>query len=129
VRELLAEGYRGAVIRVALLSHHYRSVLPFTEKSLGEARDKVDAFLGFYEYLEDEAERSRESAGRTEEEAWIAETDAAFDAALENDLDYPTALKAVVGVIDRLEPRDVGSPTRARDAMERWDEVLGILRI
>ncbi len=129
VRELLAEGFRGSVIRVALLSAHYRAVLPFGEECLDDAREKVDAFLGFYQYLEDEAERSRQPLSATTAAPWIAATDAAFKAALDNDLDYPTALKAVTDVIDRLEPSDVGNPVKARDAMERWDEVLGILRI
>lgn len=129
VRELLAEGFRGSVIRVALLSRHYREILSFSEQCLSEAREKVDAFLGFYQYLEEEAESSPEPEEGTEEAPWIAETDAEVDAALENDLDYPKALAAVVAVIDRLEPPEVGNPARARDAMERWDEVLGIIRI
>ncbi len=129
VRELLAERFRGSVVRVALLSEHYRAVLSFSEDCLNAAHEKVDAFLGFYQYLEDEAESWQEPNGGSEEATWIAETDAAFNAALDNDLDYPAALKVVIDVIDRLEPREVGNPAQARDAIERWDEVLGILRI
>ncbi len=128
VRELLAAGFRGSVIRVALLSRHYREILPFREACLEEAREKVDAFLSFYEYLADEAKSSNRQNGDADL-PWITETDATFQAAIENDLDYPTALQAVVDVIDRLEPAEVGDPSSARDAVERWDEVLGILRI
>ena len=66
--------------------------VPVVEK----AREKVDAFLGFYQYLEDEAESWREPSGGAAPAAWIAATDAAFKAALDSDLDYPAALKAVI---------------------------------
>ena len=60
-----------------------------------EAREKVDAFLGFYEYLADEAKRSNRQNGDADL-PWHTETDATCGAAIENDLDFPTALQAVV---------------------------------
>jgi len=39
---LLAEGHRGEVLRLALLSAHYRSPLPWTQQRIGEAQQKFD---------------------------------------------------------------------------------------
>ena len=45
VRELLEAGFRGIVLRVAILSSHYRSELNFDESTLDWARESVNLLL------------------------------------------------------------------------------------
>jgi cysteinyl-tRNA synthetase len=125
VRELLESGIRGTVVRVALLSKHYRDNLDFGEAALDRASDVVNVILGFREHL------AGLPAGANEADApaaqWIADTDAAFGAALDDDLDYWKAISSVAGAISGLEAETVGSPAQALDALGDWDRVLGIL--
>ena len=58
---------------------------------------------------------------------WITDTDAAFTAALDEDLDYWKAISVVVKALSSLEAETVGSPAQALDALGDWDRVLGIL--
>jgi cysteinyl-tRNA synthetase len=46
VRQLLEEGWRGEVIRLALLSAHYRQPLDFTRDKLTEAKTQLDRMYG-----------------------------------------------------------------------------------
>ena len=44
VDRLLADGHRGEVLRLALLSAHYRSPLPWTESLLAQSKAKLDSW-------------------------------------------------------------------------------------
>lgn len=125
VHELIHDGFRGAVVRLVLLSAPYGSVLDVNESSFDTAREQANAFIGFHEYLVEEAQGNPADAD-SETANWIRETDAAFVSALDDDLNYPAALSAVVDTINRLEPDHVGPPAQALAAVERWDSVLGL---
>lgn len=125
VRELLASGFRGSVLRVALLGAPYREQLDFGEGLLEQARNRVNAVLGFHEYVRGEAGTA--VPGENPPPRWIEETEERFRAALDNDLDYSAALDALTEQVDRLEPGAIGEPAQALKALERWDQVLGIL--
>lgn len=129
VRGLLEDGFRGSVVRAALLSSHYREALDFREETIDRARAAVDQVLGFHNHLCEQsaaraAEERREAATAA---AWINETGERVQRALDDDLDYWGALGAVVETVDRLEPEDVGDPRQALEALESWDRVLGLL--
>ncbi|WP_118857605.1 cysteine--tRNA ligase [Sphingomonas mesophila] len=79
--ELLAAGHKGEVLRLALLSAHYRQPLPWTEALVMQSRAVLD---GLYR-----------KAGDAEPGA----VDAAFVAALGDDLNTPLALSRL-GQID-----------------------------
>lgn len=125
VHELLEAGFRGAVIRVALLSVHYSEPLEFSEERADDAREKVNSVLGFHEYLVDEAGDGTEDPAAVE--SWITEADEAFNSAIDANLDYPAGLKVVTDLTERLEPEDIQNPGNALAALRRWDAVLGIL--
>jgi cysteinyl-tRNA synthetase len=72
--ELLAQGYRGETLRLALLSAHYRQPLPWTEALVAQAKATLD---GLYR-----------KAGDSE----AAEVDAGVLDALRDDLNTPLAL-------------------------------------
>ena len=127
VRELLQSGFRGAVIRTALLSSHYREALDFGEQALDRAREAVNTLLGFREHLLYSSSRARLGIASHDAADWTTKTDLRFRAALDDDLDWWGALSAVVETIDGLEPDDVGSPIDALRALQDWNHVLGIL--
>lgn len=134
VHKLLEAGFRGSVIRVALLSGPYRQPLQFGEEAMAAARGKVNLFLAFREHLETlvppagsavtevEADCTPESCA-----AWIQATESRFRAALDDDLGYGAALDAVVAGLQTLGPTTIGDPSQALEALRRWDMVLGIV--
>ena len=124
VRELLESGIRGNVVRVALLSEHYREPLDFGEAALDRASEAVNLLLGFRDHLRSLPEADAADDGPAAQ--WIVDTDAALTAALDEDLDYWKAITAVVEAVGALEAETVGSPARALDALGDWDRVLGI---
>jgi cysteinyl-tRNA synthetase len=72
--ELLAQGHRGATLRLALLSAHYRRPLPWTESLIAQAKATLD---GLY---------------RKAGDAELGEVDAGVLDALRDDLNTPLAL-------------------------------------
>jgi len=130
-RQMLDAGFRGSVIRVALLAKHYREPLDFGEAAMDAARPLVNNYLAFHEHLISAASEAGSGAApkapAAKPAAWIEETDKAFRAALDDDLDYPKALGVILDRIDTLEPDEVGNPNQALEALLRWDRVVGIL--
>jgi len=129
VRQLLDSGFRGEVIRAALLSAAYRSALDFGETALDEARERVNTIGGFHAHLATLCGRTASWPASAERDpaGWIHETNEAFRAHLDDDLGYGAALGAVAGAIEKLEPSGVGDPAQALAALARWDRVLGVL--
>jgi cysteinyl-tRNA synthetase len=127
VRELLESGFRGVVLRVALLSEPYREVLDFSEPLRERARECVDRILDFHTYLTDQLGTQSPAQDATDRPEWVQQTDARFDAALDDDLQYGVALSAVADGIGSLTPETLKSSEQALAALKRWDQVLGIL--
>jgi cysteinyl-tRNA synthetase len=128
VRELLQAGFRGVVLRVALLSAPYRDPLDFGEAVRARAREQVDCLLSFHEHLRSSAENATTDDAPLESPApWIGEAEADFRAALDDDLDFPRALALLTNHIQKLAPESIGDPRQALEALRRWDRVLGIL--
>jgi cysteinyl-tRNA synthetase len=81
VRELLDQGIPGEVLRLVLLSAHYRQPLDFTEQAVGQAKQQLDRFYG--------ALRSVAAAGIP---LAAGETPPQVLDALDDDLNTPLAL-------------------------------------
>lgn len=126
VRELLRSGVRGRVIRVALLWVHYREELEFGETLIGDAACAVNDLVALDDHLR-RAEESRDTAPREPRPAWIEETDRRFRAALDADLDYGAAIRAVLDTVRSTDPASIGDPRELRSALREWDRVLGVL--
>ncbi len=125
VHELLESGFRGNVIRVTLLSSHYRDVLDFSEATLDRARHAVNTVLGFREQMLYGRSRTEPDDGGAPD--WIRETSERVQAAFDDDLDYWGALSAVVDAVEKLDASSAGNPHTALEALGDWDRVLGIL--
>jgi cysteinyl-tRNA synthetase len=80
--ELLAQGHRGETLRLALLSAHYRSPLPWTEALIEQSKNMLD--------------RLYRAAG----DASAAEVDDGVLDALRDDLNTPLALTRLMALED-----------------------------
>jgi cysteinyl-tRNA synthetase len=93
---LLAQGHRGETLRLALLSAHYRSPLPWTEELIAQSKARLDRWYRALRILE-----GSDFSGET------GSIPRFFDA-LEDDLNTPQALAEIdtfIRVIDRPDPR------------------------
>jgi cysteinyl-tRNA synthetase len=129
--DLLDGGYRADAIRYLLCSAHYRKQMNFTWEGLKQAAAALERIHGFADRL---AEVERHGPCGQAAEAIAARADAAFDAALCDDLNTPEALAAVHGLVNEGNALLAeGSPTRG-DAerllgqLERMDVVFAVLQ-
>ena len=116
VRELLAV-YRGEVIRLALLSAHYRQPLDWTGEGLAEARKRLDRLYG-----------ALRDVNLTEDELAVAEPSDTLIAALEDDINTPRALAELFSLARAIN-RSESSVERVRLASElrAGGQLLGLL--
>ncbi len=116
VRELLEQA-PGEAIRLVLLSAHYRQPLDWTGEVLGQARRNLDRLYGTL----------RDVAGWQDE--WpAAAPDAAFMAALEDDLNTPRALAVLFDLSrDANRSRDADGRCRLAASLRASADVLGLL--
>jgi len=78
--ELLEQGHRGETLRLALLSAHYRSPLPWTDALIGQARTNLDKLY------------------RAAGDAVVGEPDDGVVEALRDDLNTPLALSRLIAL-------------------------------
>ncbi len=128
VSELLSTGISPRALRYALLAVHYRSPLEYSDVSLAAATAAVDRLDALRAALAAYDEAG--SAGGVE--MLLAETRAAFTAALEDDLNISEALAAVFDLARELNRRIDARSLSSVDAraalglLDDLDEVLAI---
>jgi cysteinyl-tRNA synthetase len=130
--DLLEREHSPAAIRYLLLSAHYRRELSFSFDGLGDAQAAVRRLLDFEHRLAGAATAEDAPASALPEIAGRAL--AAFEAALDDDLNTPAALGAlftyvreVNAELDRARTVTPGELREARVALSRMDEPLGLL--
>jgi cysteinyl-tRNA synthetase len=129
VGDVLAGGVSPRALRLALISAHYRASLSFGDDSLtaaGSAVDRLDAlFTTLAAYRSDCADDSTLPA-------LLDATRAAFEAALDDDLNISPALAAVFDLVRELNRRIDARSMSSQDAVRAiaflrdLDRVLGI---
>ena len=130
VADLLADGVDPRVLRLVLTSVHYRASLNYTPDSLAAAAaaiDRIDAFLAaLTTYAEDRPDDADLAVV-------LAEADAAFDTALDDDLNVSAAQAVLFDLIREVNRRIDGRLLSTADAgrVVEWlrgiDAVLAIL--
>ena len=113
LRDLLEKGYTGREIRYVLINAHYRSGLNFAFTALDDARKalaRVDACVA--------------QATEGEIPAWAQQHLDAFTAAVNDDLNIPSAFAALFALV-----RDANGKGAAGTlgVFKRMDEVLGVI--
>ena len=105
--KLAAQGFAGgvsaAVLRLALISSQHGHQLNFTFDLLEQANATVTRLQSLYERLRENA-----GDGPVAIAGLLAEHLARFDAALDDDLDMPNALAAVVALVKALNVQQLG---------------------
>jgi cysteinyl-tRNA synthetase len=130
IPDLIARGHRPEAIRYLLCQAHYRKSLNFTFEGLGHAQAALDRIHGLVRRL---AEVAKDGPADEGVSGAIARARAAFDAALEDDLNTPEALAAVHNLVsDANSLLAAGGLTRAgaaelRSALVTMDQVFGVL--
>ncbi len=128
LRDILAKGYSGTVVRYLLLSTHYRQQLNFTFDGLDGARGALERYNDFIGNLEDFAGGSSNG----EATGVLKAAGDGFEAMLDDDLNISGALGIVFDLIrdiNRLKA-DGHLSTAERDSalslVRRFDTVLGL---
>jgi cysteinyl-tRNA synthetase len=131
VRELAAQGFRGADLRYFLLATHYRKPLAFNEASLmaaAQARARLDHFL---ERLGAVAGNGRDAGEDLEERLFQLKKE--FIASLDDDLNVSRALSTLFAFINETN-RDLNQgrlggrgAAQVLARLQELDEVLGVM--
>jgi len=130
IPDLVERGHRPDAVRYLLSAGHYRKPLNFTWDGLHQAATSIDKIHGFVRRLED-IDRDGPSSPAVEEV--IRRARAAFDQALEDDLNTPEALAAVHELVNegnRLLAEDAltrEGAARLRAQVESMDSVFAVL--
>ncbi|MCH9013644.1 MAG: hypothetical protein IIA68_11410, partial [Proteobacteria bacterium] len=90
VRQLLDEGWSGEVIRLALLTAHYRHPLDFTRDKLKESRAQLDRWYRALQLVREKENQDPDFAERAASDPDLVEDDV-LDA-LQDDLNTPAAI-------------------------------------
>ncbi len=112
-----------AVLRLTLISSHYRHQLNFTFDLLAQSQSLVARLQSLWDRLGELA-----GDGSVSIQPLLDEHLAKFDAALDDDLDMPTALAAVSALLKALNQQQLG-PGDARAALAALDGVDAILDV
>jgi cysteinyl-tRNA synthetase len=105
VHDLLAEGFRGEAIRLALLMGHYRQPLDITREKVAEAKGQLDRYYRALQSVVEIERRNPEFAAKAAADPIIAND---LVSALEDDLNTPLALSILHVMADSVF-RDIGS--------------------
>jgi len=129
VGEIVGRGVPARALRLALISAHYRMALSFGEDSLQAATsaiERLDALLATLAAYRNDCPDDATLPGL------LAETRAAFEAAMDDDLNISPALAAVFEAVRELNRRldarrlSTADAGRATEFLRDLDRVLGI---
>ena len=126
IRDLLAKGYSKRAIRYEYLKAHYRQTMDFVESNMAGNQSAVDRFNNLMERL-----KTVNGAGWSDVQSTIDKAQAAFETAMDADLNTPEALAAVFefmsNVNKNFDALSLADAALVEQAMRRFDTVLGLL--
>ncbi|OGW60678.1 MAG: cysteine--tRNA ligase [Nitrospirae bacterium RBG_16_64_22] len=141
IKEVLAR-FDPEVVRLFLLSTHYRHPIEFSDQSLRDSRSALDRMYRFLDLLarsREEAPRPFGVGGEKDILDRIRDFEGRFDEAMSDDFNTPLALGSLFDLVremnrhlvsERSQGRRVstGSLDLAEDAVRRAGKVLGLFR-
>ena len=134
LRDLLERGYTAAAVRYLVISAHYRHELNFTFDGLETAQSAIRRILDIQDRLA--ATPVDDDAPGSELPDLARHALEAFEAALDDDLNVPAGLAAVFtfireanAALDRRAAVPAADLQEAGRALERIDDVLGVIRL
>lgn len=125
VKDILKKGYSGRVLRYVLMSTHYRKNLNFTFEGLDAARSAIERMENFITSM-------RETTAIKDDpqvDTALAEGEASFVGAMDDDIEISAALAAVFEMIRKLNRARPSQKQgqKAIELMRRFDSVLAVL--
>jgi cysteinyl-tRNA synthetase len=129
-RELTEQGWKPRVIRLFLISAHYRDRLDLTDESLQQAKTNIARMDSFAERVRDCTVDPGGSAGVPESKRMLDE----FERSMDDDLNIAQALAALYGFMREVNSLiDSGRLSASGreavvGALGRVDSVLGVMR-
>jgi cysteinyl-tRNA synthetase len=115
-----------AVLRFALISTPFTHPMNFTVDVLVQAKTSVERIQSLYDRLPPSADGAAASA---EVVALVASVNAAFDQALDDNLNMPRALAEVFRLVSAANQQNLSGADAAliRGALERIDEIFAVI--
>ncbi|MEK6837182.1 MAG: cysteine--tRNA ligase, partial [Nanoarchaeota archaeon] len=129
LRDVLGKGYSPVAVRYLLLSTHYRQQLNFTFEGIEAAKAAVERLNELVRKLRD-VKGGKKSALIKKE---IAAAQAAFEKAMDDDLNISEALAAVFEFVRQInyhidsQTIDKKSEAAALNLLQKFDTVLGVM--
>ncbi|MFH1073279.1 MAG: cysteine--tRNA ligase [Nanoarchaeota archaeon] len=127
LHDVLDKGHKPVAVRYILLATHYRKQLNFTFKGLDAAQNSLDRLQDFIRNVQ------AAQGGHTDIDKILQKAKDDFEAALDDDLNMPHALRAVfelvkkanvllsAGKINRKNSKDI------LELLQEFDNILGVL--
>jgi cysteinyl-tRNA synthetase len=116
IHDLLKDGWRGEVLRWALLSGHYRAPLDFTDALLEQSQASLDRIYGALERVKHIAAAPGEAQG-------------AFVEALHDDLNTPKAMAELAAIVTALNSaKDDGARAELKGQLLAAGALIGLLQ-
>jgi cysteinyl-tRNA synthetase len=132
IRDLVGEGARPSAIRYLLAAGaHYRRTVNYTEEALHAATESVDRFAEFSQRVRAHTPGPPAAAA----DSRVQDAHAAFEAAMDDDLNLPEAMGAVFTLIRSLNRGldsgvlDAATHTALVALIDEVDDVLGVLAL
>lgn len=125
LRDLIARGYSPRVIRLAILSGHYRMPLNFTLEGLEAAKNSLGRLTDFIQHLK----TCSAPADNPQLPDILKRAEAAFEVGLDDDLNISAAMAALFDMVHDVYKIQISS-AQALDVMSlmcKMDFVLGLL--
>jgi cysteinyl-tRNA synthetase len=129
VSEIVGRGVPRRALRLALLSAHYRAQLTFGEDSLQAATSAIDRLDALYAAL---AAYRSDGAGDASLDQLLAQSRAAIEEALDDDLNVSPALAALFDLVRELNRRidartlSTADAVKAAAVMRDVDRIFGV---
>ncbi|MEL6746565.1 MAG: cysteine--tRNA ligase, partial [Pseudomonadota bacterium] len=122
----LTEQWHGDVLRLAMLTTHYRQPIDWTRRCLSDTRKALESFYGALAKADPEALQSEEPATDTgaQDARGIGDVPTEFFKALSDDLNTPKALAELHKIRQRCADGDPAAPAELKAA----GALLGILQ-
>ncbi len=129
IKEFL-EHHPALLLRWLTLSHHYRSSVNYTEKTLQQAEDSLRSLTSFLARLHFVEEHAPRTSGRILPQTIFKRFEQSFHTSLEDDFNTGAAFAAIFSFIDSLHKKiwncSRGEAKKARLLITRLLESLGI---
>ncbi|MCR5093639.1 MAG: cysteine--tRNA ligase [Lachnospiraceae bacterium] len=133
VRDILAK-YEGRVLRLFLLSAHYRSPLNFSDPLMDSAKSSLERILNCSDNLAYAAEHAKEKEASETEKQILAEAEkyrAQFEKAMDDDFNTADGLAAVYDLVRYLNSHVGEQPSEefakgAAELLRTLTDVLGL---